>query len=263
MDAGKHYIFAKRRRLPNDAAMKFTINCDLAEGFGRYRVANDSELMPLVDLANIACGFHASDPVIMDEAAKLAAHHGTKVGAHPSLPDLQGFGRREMRLTRNEIASAVRYQVGALKGFLAIAQTPLGHVKPHGALYAMSARDEQAAHAVCDGAEGHTDTLLGLAGTAHEHVYALRGFDFVPEFYVDLDYDDDGMIITGRAPISRQPDDGARRVVRALVDGMTRSVHGREVAVKARSVCVHSDSENALAVVRSVRTALNTLDTTT
>lgn len=236
--------------------MRFTINCDLGEGFGRYRVAEDSRIMPLIDLANIGCGFHASDPMIMAETARLAALHGIGAGAHPSVPDLQGFGRREMRLTRAEVAGIVRYQVGALKGFLDAAGVALSHVKPHGALYGMAARDEAVAQGICDGAEGFTDTLLGLTGTAHEVVYAARGFALVPEFYADLDYADDGMLIVGGHPAERDPDSAAERAVVALTEGRTLSQNGQPVAIRATSVCVHSDSGNAAAVIRAIRARL-------
>lgn len=236
--------------------MNFTINCDLGEGFGRYKVANDADLMPLIDLANIACGFHASDPMIMAETARLAAIHGTRAGAHPSVPDAQGFGRREMRLSRAEVANLVRYQIGALRGFLDREGIALSHVKPHGALFGMSARDEQIAEGICDGVEGLAVEILGLAGTAHEHVYSKRGFTFVPEFYVDLDYADDGMLIVGCTPAESDPFIAAQRVVTALKDGTTTSRNGVSVPVRATSVCVHSDSGNAATVVRAIREAL-------
>ncbi len=236
--------------------MDFTINCDLGEGFGRYRVADDAEIMPLIDLANIACGFHASDPVIMADTARLAASSGKKAGAHPSLPDLQGFGRREMTLTCHEVSSAVRYQIGAIKAFLDSAKIPLSHIKPHGALYGMAARDDDMAHAICDGADGFDVPILGLAGTAHEHVYTKRGFDFVAEFYADLDYDDAGMIIIGRRPHTRAVDNAAGRVVQALRHGVTVSENGLSIPVRANSVCVHSDSGNAVELIRAIRNAL-------
>jgi 5-oxoprolinase (ATP-hydrolysing) subunit A len=242
-----------------ERSMDFTINCDLGEGFGRYRVADDAEIMPLIDLANIACGFHASDPIIMSDTARLAAAAGKRAGAHPSLPDLQGFGRREMMLTRYEVSCAVRYQIGAIKAFLDAENIPLSHVKPHGALYGMAARDENIANAICDGAEGFDVPILGLAGTAHEHVYTKRGFDFVAEFYADLDYDDAGMIVIGRRPQTRAATAAADRVVQALCHGVTLSANGLSIPVRATSVCVHSDSGNALELIRAIRNVLSTL----
>src|SRR6202049_3916928 len=117
--------------------MRMTINCDMGEGYGIYRLGNDAALMPLIDLANIACGYHASDPSIMHETVRLAKQHSVKVVAHPSLPDMQGFGRRAMAITPAEVQDVVTYQIGALNAFLKVEGMPLNHVKPHGALYGM------------------------------------------------------------------------------------------------------------------------------
>ena len=119
-----------------------TINCDMGEAFGLYRMGDDEALMPLISVANVACGFHASDFNHMRATVRLARRHGVGVGAHPSLPDLQGFGRREMKLSREELANCIIYQIGALKGFLEAESMTLNHIKPHGALYGMAARDE-------------------------------------------------------------------------------------------------------------------------
>ena len=121
------------------------INSDMGEGFGLYRIGDDRALMPFIDAANVACGFHAADPMVMRRTVQLAKEYGVSVGAHPSLPDLQGFGRREMAIGSEELAAAIVYQVGALKAFLDAEGMPLSHIKPHGALYAMAARDERVA----------------------------------------------------------------------------------------------------------------------
>ena len=127
-----------------------TINCDMGEAFGLYRMGDDEALMPLISVANVACGFHASDFNHMRRTVRLAKEQGVKVGAHPSLPDLQGFGRREMKMPRDELANCIIYQVGALKGFLDAEGMALNHLKPHGSLYGMAAREEAVAHAICD-----------------------------------------------------------------------------------------------------------------
>src|SRR6187431_2203495 len=126
--------------VPEAPRMRLTINCDMGEGFGLYRIGDDAAMMPHIDLANVACGFHASEPTTMRATVRLAKRHGVKVGAHPSLPDLQGFGRREMKIGREELANCLIYQVGALKGFLDAEGMPLNHIKPHGSLYGMAAR---------------------------------------------------------------------------------------------------------------------------
>src|ERR1043166_2229416 len=142
--------------------MALAINCDMGEGFGLYRIGDDAAIMPFITMANVACGFHASDPSVMHKTIRLAKKYGVKVGAHPSLPDLQGFGRREMKMPREELANCIIYQIGALKGFLEAEAIPLPHIKPHGALYGMAARTEEVAHAVCDAADIFKVPLMGM-----------------------------------------------------------------------------------------------------
>jgi len=157
--------------------MGMTINCDMGEGFGLYRLGNDAALMPHIDLANIACGFHASDPSIMHATVRLAKQHGVKVGAHPSLPDMQGFGRRAMVIAPDEVQDLVIYQAGALKAFLDAEGLPLNHIKPHGALYGMAARDEAIAGAIADAARVFGVPVLGMAFRARNRLSKKRRRD--------------------------------------------------------------------------------------
>lgn len=233
-----------------------TINCDMGESFGLYRIGDDAGLMPLITVANVACGFHASDYNHMRATVRLAKAHGVKVGAHPSLPDLQGFGRREMKMTREELANCLIYQIGALTGFLAAEGMTLNHIKPHGVLYGMAARDPEVAHAVCDAADVFRVPLMGLAGTLHESVYAERGHRLLPEFFADLDYDDDGRLIITREHDAKDPADCAARALRAVAEGRMTGTGGREMDVRADTVCVHSDTPNAVAIATAVRDAL-------
>lgn len=232
------------------------LNCDMGESFGLYRMGDDGALMPLVDEANVACGFHASDFNHMRETVRLAKRHGVRVGAHPSLPDLQGFGRREMKIGREELANCLIYQIGALKGFLEAEGVALNHIKPHGSLYGMAARMEEAAHAVCDAADVFQVPIFGMAGTLHETVYPARGHRLVAEFYADLDYDDDGRLVITREHAAKDPDETARRCVRAIREGKVASAGGRDHAVRADSICVHSDTPNAVAIAEAVRAAI-------
>ncbi|WP_419909251.1 LamB/YcsF family protein [Hoeflea sp.] len=237
--------------------MSVDINCDMGESFGIYRVGDDEAIMPHITQANIACGFHSSDPNHMRASIELARRHGVKVGAHFSLPDLAGFGRREMKIGREEMANIIIYQIGALKGFLDVAGIPLSHLKPHGALYGMAAGREHIAHAVADAAEHFRVPLLGLAGTLHEEIYTARGLEFQAEFFSDLDYDDEGKLIITREHEAVDPDHAAERTVRAVTEGLVRSAGGKDLPVRVQTVCVHSDTPNAAAVARSVRTALD------
>ena len=234
------------------------INCDMGEGFGLYRIGDDEGLMPLIDVANVACGFHASDFNHMRRTVQLAKQHGVKVGAHPSLPDLQGFGRREMKIGREEMTNCLIYQIGALKGFLQAEGVELNHIKPHGSLYGMAARIEDIAHAVADAADIFKVPLFGMIGTLHEKIYPARGHAFVAEFYADLDYNDDGGLIITREHAATDPARAAAACVRAITDGKTTSVGGRDVAVRADAICVHSDTPNAVAVAQAVRDAIAT-----
>lgn len=233
-----------------------TINCDMGEGFGLYRMGDDEALMPAITVANVACGFHASDFNHMRRTVQLARQHGVKVGAHPSLPDLQGFGRREMKISREELANCLIYQVGALCGFLRAEGMELNHIKPHGSLYGMAARMEDIAHAVCDVADIFRVPLFGMAGTLHQSVYTARGHRFVAEYYADLEYTDDGGLIITREHPPVDAAHAAARCVRAIKDGLTASANGVDVRVGSDSICIHSDTPNALEVTQAVRAAV-------
>ena len=233
--------------------MAVAINCDMGESFGLYKMGDDEAMMPLISVANVACGFHGSDPNHMRTTVRLAKANSVKVGAHPSLPDLQGFGRREMKSGREELANIIIYQVGALKGFLDAEGMTLNHIKPHGALYGMAARMEHVAQAVCDAADVFQVPLFGMKNTLHEKIYTERGHGFVAEFYADLNYNDDGGLIITRVHDAVDPDDAARRCLRAIEEGKTTSVNGVDVEVGSDCVCVHSDPPNALEVAQRVR----------
>jgi UPF0271 protein len=242
--------------LKGDSSMAVTINCDMGEAFGLYHMGDDEGLMPLISIANVACGFHASDFNHMRSTVQLAKKHGVKVGAHPSLPDLQGFGRREMKISREEMANCIIYQVGALKGFLEAEGMELNHIKPHGSLYGMAARQEHIAHAVCDAADVFKVPLLGMTGTLHETVYPQRGHSFAAEYYADLDYADDGSLIVTREHDAKDAAEAARRCVRAIEDGLTQTIGGKDVKVTCESICVHSDTPNAVEITNAVRAAV-------
>ena len=236
--------------------MALFMNCDMGEGFGLYTCGDDEGIMPYITAANVACGFHASDPAVMRKTVRLAKQYQVKVGAHPSFPDLQGFGRREMKMTRDELSACVMYQVGALKAFLDAEGMPLNHIKPHGALYGLAARDEQTAHAICDAAEIFGVPLLGMAGTQHETIYTGRGIPFLAEYYIDLDYNDDGSLIITREHEAKDTGEAVRRALRAVREGKTRSINGKDIPMRADCICVHSDTPGALVLAQAVHDAL-------
>ena len=235
---------------------KVSINCDMGEAFGIYRMGDDEACLPYITHANVACGFHASDPRVMWRTVRAAKRYGVKVGSHPSLPDLQGFGRREMRLEPDEITAVIVYQTGALKGFLEAEGMALSHIKPHGALYGMAQRDPAVAEAVADAAAIFGVPVFAFANCAMSEVFRRRGIPFVCEFYADLDYNDEGRNIITREHHPVAPEDAAQRVRAAVTEGKTRAVSGKLVDVVAESVCVHSDTPGAIAIARAVREAL-------
>lgn len=239
--------------------MSVGLNCDMGESFGLYRMGDDEAIMPFIDQANVACGFHGSDPNHMRRTVELAKRHGVEVGAHFSLPDLAGFGRREMKIDREEMANIIVYQIGALKGFLDQAGVALSHLKPHGALYGMAARMEHIAEAVADAAEIYNVPVMGLAGTLHEKIYKARGVGFLAEFFADLEYDDEGGLIITREHSAVDPAHAASRVIQAVREGTVPSTNGKPVSVQAETVCIHSDTPNAVAVAKAVHEGISQL----
>ena len=233
--------------------MTIEINCDMGEGFGLYTIGDDQGLMEFISVANVACGFHASDPQIMMKTVALAKKHDVKVGAHPSYPDKQGFGRRYIALSMNELRADLIYQIGALKGFLDTLDMPLNHIKPHGALYGRAAIDKDTANVLCDVALKFNVPLYGLAGTVQEEVYRSRGVEFVAEFYADLDYADDGKLIITKTHHNIDPQTVKRKVVQVIEQGTTLSINGKELPIVASSICVHSDTPNAIEIARTVQ----------
>jgi len=181
------------------------------------------------------------------------------VGAHPSLPDLQGFGRREMKIGREEMTNCLIYQIGALKGFLQAEGMELNHIKPHGSLYGMAARMEDIAHAICDAADIFKVPLFGMIGTLHETIYQARGHKFLSEFYADLEYNDAGGLIITREHHATDEVKAAAACLRAITQGKVTSVGGVDVKVRADTICVHSDTPNAVALAQAVRGAILSL----
>lgn len=232
------------------------INCDMGESFGLYKIGDDKGLMPHITVANVACGFHASDPSVMAHTVRLAKQHNVKVGAHPSLPDLQGFGRREMKMQPDELTDCIIYQVGALKGFLDREGMRLNHLKPHGSLYGMASRMPEVAKAIAEAAKAFNVPVYGMIGTLHEKVYPAAGLELVSEYYADLDYNDDGFVIITREHHAIDPKRAAEGALRAVREGVAKSINGKDVRVRADSICVHSDTPNAVEVARAVKLAV-------
>jgi 5-oxoprolinase (ATP-hydrolysing) subunit A len=237
--------------------MTVAVNCDMGEAFGIWSLGDDEALMPVISMANVACGFHAGDPIVMRRTVLLAKQNDVKVGAHPSYPDLQGFGRRSMAMDADELTAAILYQAGALKAFLDAEGMPLTHLKPHGALYGRAAADEATAHAIADAAQILGVPVLGMAGTKHEEVYRARGLEFLAEYYADLEYADDGSLLITRHHVAYDPDQVRERVSRVLAEGVATARSGADLPMKADCICVHSDTPGAVEIARAVRDAVS------
>jgi 5-oxoprolinase (ATP-hydrolysing) subunit A len=235
---------------------KITINCDMGEAFGIYSLGDDEGCMPYVTHANVACGFHASDPTVMWKTVRAAKRHGTKVGSHPGLPDREGFGRREMKMTREEVAGLVLYQTGALKAFADAEGVALSHIKAHGSLFGMAQRDEAIANGIADAALAFKLPVIAYSDCAMSEVFTKRGVEFSCEFYADLDYDDHGRQIITKHHRAVEAVAVAAKVLRAVKEGVTTSVGGKDVRVVAESICVHSDTPDAVTVAKTVHGAL-------
>ncbi|KAF9233223.1 lamb YcsF family protein [Melanogaster broomeanus] len=245
--------------------LRATVNCDMGEGFSLYTIGDDEGLMKTIHLANIACGFHASDFSVMNKTVALAKANNVLVGAHPSLPDLQGFGRREMAIEPDELESCFIYQVGALDGFLKRYQLPLNHIKPHGSVYGQTARSVELARAVVgvtkvfkgSAAQPEGVAFMGLAGTAHQQAAEEMGVPFIAEWFADLDYSDEGKLL-----ITKKHDPVPLEVVRQRVQNLltlhkVTTTGGKLLPigqnVSTVSICCHSDTPGAVEIAQAVK----------
>lgn len=232
-----------------------SINADMGESFGIHSFGNDVALLNIVDAVNVACGMHAGDPSTMHVTVLQSLEAGVSVGAHPGLPDLVGFGRRSMAVSANELRDLVRYQVGALKGFIDALGGTLHHIKPHGAMFGMVARDEDLMNALCDVAVQYEVPIFGLAGTVHEKIANRRNVPFIAEFYVDMEYQDDGMIRLARHSNRVDQSEVHKRVMSAL-SGSTVTGSGKTIPIRVDSFCVHSDLPGSVEVAMQIARAI-------
>ncbi|MCE2541995.1 MAG: LamB/YcsF family protein [Acidobacteria bacterium] len=240
--------------------LQVDLNCDVGESFGRYAIGDDEGVLPHVTSANVACGFHAGDPVIMRRTVRLAVRLGVAVGAHPGFPDLGGFGRRELQAAPDEIEAMVLYQVSALAGIAAAEGGRLRHVKPHGALYNMAARDRRLADAVARGvaAAGRELILVGLSGSHLLDAGRAAGLDVASEAFADRAYEATGALRSRSQPDSviGDPAEAVERVLRMLREGAVTAVNGEAVAVRADTICIHGDTPGAAPLAAAVRAGL-------
>lgn len=240
--------------------MRLDLNCDLGEGFGAWRMGDDLALMDQVSSVNVACGFHAGDPDLMLATVRAAAKRGVAVGAHPSLPDLQGFGRREMRISAQEVYALVVYQIGALDAFCRVAGVMLHHVKPHGALYNMAARERPLADAIVAAVKAFDPHLIlyGLAGSALVDAGRSAGLAVACEVFADRSYQPDGSLTPrGQAgAIIDSTAESIEQVLRMVRKGAVQAIDGTVITIQADTLCIHGDGPHAVDTARALRGAL-------
>ncbi|WMJ83284.1 LamB/YcsF family protein [Oscillospiraceae bacterium LTW-04] len=239
---------------------KVDLNSDLGESFGAYTIGMDSEILKYVSSANVACGWHAGDAVVMEQTVANAAAAGTAVGAHPGFPDLMGFGRRNMVVTPAEAKAYIKYQLGALLAFTKAKGIPLQHVKPHGALYNMAAVDEALAEAICQGVYEVDPNiiLLGLANSKMISAAEKIGLRAASEVFADRAYNDDGTLVSRKLPgaVIHDKEVAIARTVQMVTKGTVETVTGKVISIKADSICVHGDNPSALEFVKNIRETL-------
>jgi len=240
------------------------LNCDLGEDFGAWKMPLDSHIMTVIDQANIACGFHAGDPSAMKEALALAHQHNVTIGAHPSYPDLQGFGRRSMKMAKQELIACIQYQVSALQGLAAIIGTHVSYVKPHGALYNDMMQDNAILETVIESVAAMSSETHSLVVQAHpdsENVQALAkqyGISLQFEAFSDRRYTDEGYLqsrkIDGAVLNKEQAFEQSERLIN---EGVVITTSGKQLALNADTLCVHGDTTGAVDIAVRIKTLLN------
>lgn len=240
------------------------INCDMGESFGNWVMGNDEGMMPRITTANVACGFHAGDPLTLLETVKRAKAHDVAVGSHPGLPDLLGFGRRAMNITPEDAHAYVVYQTGALQAALKVHGMRLHHVKPHGAFYSILRTEEALAEAVADAIRDTMDEPMlywpAPTSAALPSAAKNKGIRVVGEIYPDLLYASDGSLILQRSKHETDVEFAAGQVRRYVETGKVEANDGTLLELDAESICIHGDGPNATEVGDAVRRALNDVD---
>jgi UPF0271 protein len=243
--------------------MRIDLNCDMGESFGAYKIGMDEEVMPHISSANIACGYHGGDPLVMDKTVKLAKAHGVGVGAHPGYPDLMGFGRRNMDCTPQEIRSYVIYQVGALLGFCQANGVSMDHVKPHGNLYNTAVENEAVAKAIAEaimavGPKLRYVALAGAKGAQMRRIGEQLGLHVVYEAFPDRAYTPAGTLVSRRekGAVIHDPRVVTERALMMAKDGKVVAIDGTVIPLEVQTLCVHGDNPSAVDLVRSIRASL-------
>lgn len=236
------------------------LNSDIGESFGDYKLGLDEEVIQHISSANIACGWHAGDPMVMERIVEVAAKKEVAIGAHPGFLDLMGFGRREMVITAEEAKAYMKYQIGALWAFAKSKGIKIQHVKPHGALYNMAAKNEVLAKAIAEAIyEVDADMILvGLANSELTKAGVARGLKVANEVFADRAYNPDGTLVSRKqeGAVIHDTNLAIGRVIRMVKEGKVEAINGEDVAIQADTICVHGDNPKAVAFVNEIRKAL-------
>lgn len=244
--------------------VEMKLNCDMGEGFGSWTMGCDPLVMPHIHMANIACGFHASDPLVMENTVKLAQTHGVSIGAHPGYPDLMGFGRRSMKCSSDELRTMIIYQVGALAAICEANGSRVAYVKPHGALYNDMMRDDELMRVIIQALASMPQPLkLVVQATARNQHYtamaAEQGVELLFEAFADRGYDDEGYLLPRTEPnaVFKDQLQILERVRRLSSTGTIRSASGKELALNPDTLCVHGDNDDAVAAIATIRRVMD------
>ena len=239
------------------------LNCDLGESFGNWKTDVDRQVMPYIDMANIACGFHAGDPVVMLNTVKLAQYHKVQIGAHPSYPDLQGFGRRSMQCTADEVTAMVLYQLGALSGICQSQNTRIRYVKPHGALYNDMMKDSKILHGIFSAINQFDSSLpLMIMATANNQHYQQQadnaGISLLFEAFADRAYDEQGFLVNRQKPGAVYHD---TQIIKAQAISLTQygtvnSLSGKSLQLNPQTLCVHGDNAESVTLINELNKLL-------
>lgn len=237
------------------------INCDMGESFGNYTIGNDDAIFPYITSCNIACGQHAGDPYQIQKTIENALAHKVQIGAHPGYPDLQGFGRRVLPMSNEELKASILYQVSAIKGIVESLGGKLTYVKPHGALYNQMAKDKDLAETVIKACH-MLDANLAIMGLAGSHVKAIteaNGMVFIAEAFADRRYEADGQLMSRakEESVLHSSEEAAKQVISILKEGYTSTLEGEKVSINAQSFCIHGDNPKAVELLKAIDAALH------
>ncbi|BFU77002.1 5-oxoprolinase subunit PxpA [Arcobacter sp. 15-2] len=239
------------------------LNCDMGESFGIWKMGEDDLIMPYINMANLACGFHSSDSTTMNKSVELAVKHNVTIGAHPSYQDLVGFGRRSIACTEEEISAIILYQIGALSSFCKVHNTNISYVKPHGALYNDMMKDENIFKSILRAIASFDKTIkLMILSTPDyerfENIASFYDIELLYEVFADRNYNDDGSLVsrTQTNAVVHNEEDVISRVKILSKDGYIKSINGKKLPIKADTICVHGDGENALSFIKALKKVL-------